>query len=131
MHGDLAKLLVALALIGASAWLAVATASPAGPVSPAEDAREPRAKMRRRSAPPVISGAAPPPDAGSLALPAAPASTRPRIFTGEPVSTAPGSGTGRRALRLVVGITVLAAAGAVGLLVFVRAIVELFQRIGG
>ena len=58
-------------------------------------------------------------------------SGRPRILTGEPVAPEPRKPAPRRALRLVAGITTLAVAGAVGLIVVVRALIEMFQQIGG
>ena len=126
MDADLVKLLIALALIGACAWLAVASAAPTRAERPA------RERKRARAAPPVVSGAAPPP-AGVVAIapPLATGGTRPRIFTGEPISPEPGRPAARRALKLVAGLTALAAAGAVGVLALVRAMVEVFQRIGG
>src|SRR5437867_2402719 len=114
MDADLVKLLVALALIGACAWLAVASAAP-----PREE-RPRRERKRVRAAPPGLSGAAPPPaDAVALPAPLPSGGTRPRIFTGEPISPEPGRPAARRALRLVAGLTALAAAGAIGVLALV------------
>jgi hypothetical protein len=125
MDGDLIQILVAFALIIACAWFAVATADP-----PARE-RGSRAKSRARPGPLEVSGAAPPPEAAAAIMPAAAVVTRPRIFTGEstlPTTTKPAT---KRALKLVVGMTVLAAAGAIGLLALVGAMVKMFQGIGG
>jgi hypothetical protein len=54
-----------------------------------------------------------------------------RILTGEPAIPENRKSAPRRAFRLVAGITTLALAGAVGLIVLVRALIEMFQRIGG
>lgn len=56
---------------------------------------------------------------------------RPRILTGEPVPPEQRKPAPRRALRLIAGITTLAVAGAVGLIVIVGALIEMFQQIGG
>jgi hypothetical protein len=58
-------------------------------------------------------------------------SGRPRILTGEPAAPEQRKPAPRRALRLFAGITTLAVAGAVGLIVVVRALIEMFQQIGG
>ena len=58
-------------------------------------------------------------------------SGRLRILTGEPVAPEQRKPAPRRALRLVAGITTLAVVGAVGLIVVVRALIEMFQQIGG
>jgi hypothetical protein len=58
-------------------------------------------------------------------------SGRPRILTGEPAAPEQRKPAPRRALRLIAGITTLAVAGAVGLIVVVRALIEMFQQIGG
>jgi hypothetical protein len=124
MNSDLTGILVALALIYACAWFAIATAQP-----PKRE-RHSRPKRRVRPAPFEVSGAAPPPEAAMI-LPAGPLATRARIFTGEstlPTATKPAT---KRALKLVVGITALAAAGAIALLAFVGAMVKMFQGIGG
>lgn len=55
---------------------------------------------------------------------------RPRIFTGEPANPEPHRPAARRAVRLVGGVAVLAAAGALALIAFARALILLFQRIG-
>jgi hypothetical protein len=57
--------------------------------------------------------------------------TRPRILTGEPVAAEQPKPVPRRALKLVAGIGVLAVAGAFGLLAFVRALISMFDSIGG
>lgn len=54
-----------------------------------------------------------------------------RILTGEPTVPESRKSAPRRAGRLVAGITTLAIAGAVGLIVLVRALIEMFQQIGG
>src|SRR5437867_2131099 len=144
MNRDLAELLVALALIVASAWFAVATAQPA------KRERPEKAKRLRSPAPFEVSGAAPPAalavaEGATAVLPAAArsaaeafgarqasgVSTRPRIFTGESALPTHAKPAGKRALKLVAGMTALAAAGAVGLLALVGAIIKMFQRIGG
>ena len=56
---------------------------------------------------------------------------RPRILTGEPGLPEQRKPVPHRALRLIAGITTLAVAGAVGLIVVVRALIEMFQQIGG
>ncbi|MEX2554530.1 MAG: hypothetical protein WEB06_02735 [Actinomycetota bacterium] len=58
-------------------------------------------------------------------------SGRPRILTGEPAAPEQRKPVPRRALRLIAGITTLAIVGAVGLIVVVRALIEMFQQIGG
>jgi hypothetical protein len=63
-------------------------------------------------------------------VPPSPGSTRPRILTGEPAAPETRRPASRRALKLVGGITLLAAAGAFGLLAVVRALISLFDRIG-
>jgi hypothetical protein len=55
------------------------------------------------------------------------AETRLRILTGEPGRPEARRPAARRALRLVLGIGVLAAGGAVGLLALVRALIALFR----
>ncbi len=126
MNGDVGKLIVALALVAASVWLVVSSASP-----PRKRRAKRGATTRARLAPPELSGAAPPADAGAIALPVTPASTRPRIFTGEPTPAELGRPATRKALKLAAGITILAAVGAIALLALVSAMVEAFQRIGG
>lgn len=84
---------------------------------------------------PVIEAAVPAPsDAGSTpvtrAAPGLPG--RPRILTGEPaVAAEQRKPAPRRAMKLVAGIAVLAVAGAFGLLAFVRALISMFDSIGG
>lgn len=56
---------------------------------------------------------------------------RPRILTGEPGVPEQRKPAPRRALKLVAGIAALAVAGAVGLLAFVRALISMFDQIGG
>ena len=63
-------------------------------------------------------------------MPATPG--RPRILTGEPAAASEQpKPVPRRAMKLVAGIAVLALAGAVGLLAFVRALISMFDSIGG
>jgi hypothetical protein len=136
MDRDLAMLLVALAVSFANAWLAIARAQ-----SPVRERPE-RAPRRVRRAPLEVSGAAPPPaEAATMTMPVAtdpiqrPAhglhvkggSQRARIFTGESAVATPAPPASKRALKLVAGITALAAAGAVGLLALVGAMVKLFK----
>jgi hypothetical protein len=79
----------------------------------------------------VLDAAARPLGAAQIdAAPVAPGSIRPRIFTGEPGHPEPRRPPARRAVRLVGGVAVLAAAGAISLIAFVRAIMLLIQRIG-
>lgn len=124
MNRDVIELVTAFAMIIACAWFAVATAQ--------QGSRERRPKQGRatRPAPLEVSGAAPPPAAAVMPSPAG-AINRARIFTGESASVAAGKPPAKRALRLVAGITALAAAGAIGLLALVGAIVKMFQGIGG
>ena len=125
MDRDLIEVLVAFALIGACAWLAIATAQPPNKERP------PRPERRVRPTRLEVSGAAPPPAAAVVAVPAGVAGTRPRIFTGETTIPTPAKPATKRALKLAAGMTALAAAGAIGLLALVGAIVKLFQGIGG
>ena len=72
----------------------------------------------------------------AVASPAAPWTSgppgRPRILTGEPAAAAEQRKPApRRAMKLVAGIAVLAVAGAIGLLAFVRALISMFDNIGG
>ena len=69
-------------------------------------------------------------EAAAASGPFEPGSRRPRIFTGEPVTPEPHRPATKRAARLVGGVAVLAAAGALALIAFVRALMLLFQRIG-
>jgi len=125
MNRDLVEVLVALALIATSAGFAISGSAPAR--EPRTQSKRPR-RERRRAAP-ELSGAAPVLEAAVSTV--AVASTRPRIFTGEPTEPEPGRPATKRALKLLGGLTVLAAAGALGLLALVRAMVSLFERIGG
>ncbi len=126
---DLVELLVALALIVACATAAVASASP--PRRRRPEARERR--RRRRAARPVseISAPASPSGIGTVSEAPAHPRARPRILTGEPAAPEPHRPATRRAIKLVGGVTALAAGGAVGLLVLVRALVAMFKRING
>jgi hypothetical protein len=126
MDRDLIEVFVAFALIIACAGFAVATAQP-----PREE-RAPKPKRRGRPARLGVSGAAPPPAAAAaIAMPAAISGSRPRIFTGETTIPTPAKPATKRALKLAAGMTALAAAGAVGLLALVGAVVKMFQGIGG
>jgi hypothetical protein len=126
MNSDLIEILVAFALIIACAWFAVATADPPKRERPS------RPKRVARPARPEVSGAAPPPAEGAAAMmPAGAAASRARIFTGESILATTTKPATKRALKLVVGITALAAAGAVGLLALVGAMLKMFQGIGG
>jgi hypothetical protein len=126
MDPDLIQALVAFALIIACAWFAVATAQPSKKERPSRPDRGVRPARLE------VSGAAPPPaQAAALSMPGAAAGTRPRIFTGETTIPTPTKPATKRALKLAAGITALAAAGAIGLLALVGAIVKMFQGIGG
>lgn len=82
--------------------------------------------------PPAAEALPAPPDTSQASTPPVGVPTgRPRILTGEPVDAEQRKPVPRRALRLVAGITTLAVAGAVGLIVVVRALIEMFQQIGG
>lgn len=128
---DLLETLIALALILACATTAIVTTRP-----PREErATRRKRKERRASAQDVPKASRPPAPAPVVADPA-PVITlggraRPRILTGEPAEPEPHRPAARRAVALVGGITALAAGGAVGLLVLVRALVSMFKRIGG
>jgi hypothetical protein len=129
MDAGMVKLLVALALILMSGLSVVSSAAPP------KAERSPREKRRReRPAPLQVSGAAPPADISAAALPIAvpsTGSTRPRIFTGEPFATAEADpGTGRRAMKLVVGLTAMAVIGALAILGIVRGLVTVFEGLG-
>jgi hypothetical protein len=129
---DLVEVIVSLALIGACAGFAVHSA---GPRAGERTHRRREKRLGRRERVHVRAATEP------AAVPATPVAQevsratadpgRPRIFTGEPASTEVPPPASRRALRLVAGMTVLAAAGAVGLLALVRAMVAMFDRIGG
>ena len=130
MDRDLAVHLIALALIGGCAWFAVATGTPA---LERDRPRDKRARRRRDVAPHALSGAAPPAEAiaaRAIGVPDASGLTRPRIFTGEAAPAEDGRPAMMRALKLAGGMTALAAAGAIGLLVLVRALMSMFERIG-
>ena len=136
---DLVELLVALALIVACAASAVASASPSRAEPSAGRERVPRARRRRDAPPPAPAATAPqeviaPGPATVNAEPSLASSSgraRPRILTGEPAAPEPLRPASHRAIKLVGGVTVLALGGAVGLLVLVRALVAMFQGIGG
>jgi hypothetical protein len=125
---DLIETLIALALILACALTAIASAQPPRKDRPARAKRERR--PRRHPAPAPERAETP---AAMRDLTASPATgrARPRILTGEPAAPEPSRPAARRAITLVGGITALAAGGAVGLLVLVRALVAMFKRIGG
>jgi hypothetical protein len=129
MNDDMVKLIVALTLILVSSLFAVRSAAPQKAERPA-----PARQRRERRSPLQVSGAAPPAAAlatESLPSPIVGGSFRPRIFTGEPVTAEPDHGAGRRAIRLAGGLTLMAAAGALGILALVRAMVEVVERLGG
>ena len=83
---------------------------------------------------PASAGEAPVPAAVVAAEPQRAASVavdareRPRIFTGEPAPIEHGPPVSKRALKLLGGMTALAAVGAVGLLAVVRAVAAMFGR---
>jgi hypothetical protein len=128
MNEETVKLLVALGLILTGGVLVARSAG-----VPKGERPGPARRKRERREVLQVSGAAPPPaEAATLSSPA-PAvfgSSRPRIFTGEPVVGEPDPGAGRRALRLAAGMTVMAAAGAVAILALVRGIVLVVERLG-
>lgn len=119
IESDGAKYLVALAVTivtVVSVLLSGARRMPGSPSVTAIPASQPRGAE---------------PDAvepGASAVPAG--DRRPRIFTGEPANPEPHRPAARRAARLVGGVTVLAAAGAIALIAFARALILLFSRIG-
>ena len=126
MDAGSVKLLVALALILMSGLSVVSSAAPT---------KSERPQRERKPAPLQVSGAAPPPtDLVSASLPIAvpsTGSTRPRIFTGEPFAVADAKpGAGRRAVKLVVGLTAMAVIGALAILGIVRGLVTVFQGLG-
>jgi hypothetical protein len=151
MNPDLVKVLVALAITLACAWIVIAGSRGIEPSGP----REKRPKRRARAHPPEVSGASAVATivAEAVADPSAPSAaatapahadedtapiarttvvdSRPRIFTGEPAASERGAPAARRALKLVAGITVLAAGSAIGLLAVVKALVSMVQKIGG
>src|SRR5438445_3639167 len=129
MNRDVVELITALTLIGACAGFAISTAAPPRQKSePGEGGLEIEARRRRDhqavaeapSAQGVLSAPAAPFEAAVAAVAVADR-TRPRIFTGEPAPPEAGRPATRRALKLVGGLTALAAIGAVALLALVRA----------
>lgn len=129
---DLVELLGALVVIIACALSAIATASPRERERVGRRARRARRRLPNEVA---SSGEM---TAESFAAAAAAAATapgggrtRPRILTGEPAPAEQRRPATRRAAKLVVGIATLAAVVAVGLLALVRALVAMFNRIGG
>jgi hypothetical protein len=131
---ELAETLVALALIVACAVSAIATAQPPHDERSPRPKRKERRPRRRDAAAAHATSAAPAttPVLETAAAPTPPAGrARPRILTGEPAAPEPHRPAARRAITLVGGITALAAGGALGLLVLVRALVSMFERIGG
>lgn len=109
---DVAKVSLAGGLILGTSVIALRTGHVRRP-------REHAARVSPATAPVVTPSAA----AGSL--------TRLRILTGEPAAPEPRRPAPRRAMKLVLGMAVLAVAGAFGLLAFVRALISMFDRIGG
>ncbi|MFY9587938.1 MAG: hypothetical protein WAT66_10835 [Actinomycetota bacterium] len=133
---DLVETLIALALILACALTVIASAQ-------SREERPPRAKREKRpSRDPVATTEVGTESAAVTTALAAPAASetipapatgrpRPRFLTGEPAALEPSRPATRRAIAFIGGITALAAGGAVGLLVLVRALVAMFKRIGG
>jgi hypothetical protein len=113
MSRDLIEVLSALVLLAVCGGIAIASAVP-------RRAPAPRQRERKRTA------AEPSPAAPTQSL-GPRTDGRPRIFTGEPGPSDPEPPPARRAFRLVAGMTVLAAAGALGLLAIVRAMVAMFR----
>jgi hypothetical protein len=120
MNTDQAEVLVAIALIFACAWFAIATAQP--------PKRERPSRLKRQARPGPVEASAVGETASVATAGKTSGSTRPRIFTGESTIPTPAKPASKRALKLVVGMTALAAAGAIGLLAFVGAMVKLFTR---
>lgn len=114
---------IELAIAGGLMLLTALVALRAGSVRPSTERREPA------PAPGATPAAAP---SDPVAAPVSgPTSTRPRILTGEPAAPEPRKPASRRAFKLVGGIALLAAAGAFGLLAAVRALISMFDQIGG
>ena len=88
-------------------------------------AGDPRPATRRVAASPGLPSSRIP-----AAAPAA-GGGRPRILTGEPTIPEQPKPVPMRALRLVGGITTLAVVAALGLIVVVRAVIAMFEQIGG
>lgn len=103
----LVKLLVALALLALNAWACFALSFP-------RDARRPGTAV-------VFAPAPAPP----VARP------KPRILTGEPAPPEPRRSPALRAAKLIAGIMVLGFAGALGILALAKALIALFDRLGG
>lgn len=110
---------IALAIAGGLMLLTALAALRAGSVRPSTERREP-----------AQAPAAAPSDPADAPV-SGPTSTRPRILTGEPAAPEPRKPASRRAFKLVGGIALLAAVGAFGLLAAVRALISMFDRIGG
>jgi hypothetical protein len=135
MNRDLIEVLSALVLIAVCAGIAIASAGRA--------ASEPRPRRRDRrktrlAAPPLEpaetvavppAGVSPPPlkADGPVGAASEHIDRRPRIFTGEPGRAEPEPSAHRRAMRLVGWMTLLAAAGAIGVLALVSAMIEMFR----
>lgn len=131
---ELAEIVVALALILTCALSAIATAQPVREQPSPRVARKERRADRRRAPPEHVTADVPvvtPVVETASAFTPSPSRARPRILTGEPAEPEPSRPAARRAITLVGGIAVLAAGGAVGLLVLVRTLVAMFKRIGG
>ena len=129
MSRDLIEVLSALVILAVCGGIAIASAAPGR-------ASAPRRRERKRTVDEPTAAGALRPEAATVAEPSPAAPTqplgprtdgRPRIFTGEPGRSDPEPPPARRAFRLVAGMTVLAAAGALGLLAIVRAMVAMFR----
>ena len=130
---DLVETLVALALIIACGVSAIASARPPrGERAPRPARTDRRARRRARARTPARAETRLAASSVDIPVVAPPTGrSRPRILTGEPAAPEPHRPATRRAIALVGGMTALAAGGAVGLLVLVRALVAMFKRIGG
>ena len=99
----------------------------AGSAAPASTTEHPPSATREPA-----SSAEPLAEAGRSTTPTSPgAVSRPRILTGEPIDPEQRKPAPHRAMKLVAGVTALALVGAFGLLAFVRALISLFDSIGG
>lgn len=100
----------------------------AGSAAPASTTEHPPPRATTEPASTVVL----PAEAGTSTPPTGSgAVSRPRILTGEPIDPEQRKPAPHRAMKLVAGITVLALAGAFGLLAFVRALISMFDSIGG
>jgi hypothetical protein len=124
IDADAIRYLAAFAVILATAMIALIGGTRTPPKPHAESATGPAVDVA--SGADALSATA----SQAAAAPAVPGNGRPRIFTGEPAHPEPRHPPARRAARLVGGVAVLAAAGAIALIAFVRAIMLMIQRIG-